>query len=68
VLEVDEEGSRAAAATAIVMGRGSRKRPLVERQKQFYAEHPFLVFILDVRHNVLLFSGCVNTLPDGVSS
>ncbi|MCL6613491.1 MAG: serpin family protein [Firmicutes bacterium] len=49
-VEVDEEGTEAAAATGIVMG--IKSMPLV-----FRADHPFLFFIRDRRSGCLLFLG-----------
>ena len=49
-VEVDEEGTEAAAATGIVMG--IKSMPLV-----FRADHPFLFFIRDRRSGSLLFWG-----------
>lgn len=58
-VEVNEEGTEAAAATAVGMvlcaGMGGPPpRPVV-----FRADHPFLFFIRDRRTNALLFSGRV---------
>ncbi|KAL8598852.1 hypothetical protein ACOMHN_015431 [Nucella lapillus] len=61
VVEVNEEGSEAAAATAMVMMM--RSMPVI---KPFTADHPFLFFILDRRANVVLFSGrLVNPPSEG---
>lgn len=57
-VEVNEEGTEAAAASAVVMVRAmapmatSRPEP-----KVFRADHPFLFFIRDRRTNTVLFSG-----------
>merc|ERR1711902_202832 len=53
-IEVNEEGSEAAAATAVVVGVRT-----IRRKKQFYADTPFLFMIYDFRHNVPLFAGKV---------
>jgi serpin B len=58
-VEVNEEGTEAAAATAVGMVlcagvTGPPPRPVV-----FRADHPFLFFIRDRRTNAVLFSGCV---------
>lgn len=49
---VDEQGTEAAAATAIVTKRGGRPR-------QFVADRPFLFVIEDVATGLVLFSGRV---------
>jgi serpin B len=54
VIEVNEEGSEAAAATAIIVGRAL---PNV-----FRAVHPFFFFIRDNRNGMIIFSGRLNKL------
>jgi len=54
-VEVNEEGTEAAAATAIV-SRCAAVRPAPE-PKVFKADHPFLFFIRDRKTNAVLFSG-----------
>jgi serpin B len=55
-VEVNEEGTEAAAATAVLMGRGA----MVAREpKVFNADHPFLFFIRDRKTNAVLFCGRV---------
>ncbi|XP_077987256.1 leukocyte elastase inhibitor-like isoform X2 [Glandiceps talaboti] len=51
-VEVNEEGTEAAAATAVVM----RKRSL-DMPAQFIANHPFIFVIRDNRTNAILFMG-----------
>merc|ERR1712154_114388 len=46
-IEVNEEGSEAAAATGVVVGVRT-----IRRKKQFYADTPFLFIIYDFGHNV----------------
>jgi len=53
-IEVNEEGSEAAAATAVVVGVRT-----IRRKKQFFADKPFLFMIYDFGHNVPLFAGKV---------
>jgi serpin B len=54
-VEVNEEGTEAAAATAVVIGlRSAPARPLV-----FRADHPFLFLIRDNRTGSILFLGRV---------
>ena len=57
-VEVNEEGTEAAAATAVSMPLlGFVMRPV--EPKVFKADHPFLFFIRDRRTNAVLFSGRV---------
>ncbi len=58
-VKVDEEGTEAAAATAVVMAtRGARpSEPAV-----FRADHPFLFFIRDTTSGAILFVGRVSSL------
>jgi serpin B len=53
-VEVNEEGTEAAAATAVVMNRKSAAQPV-----SFTADRPFLFFIRDLRTNHILFMGRV---------
>ena len=53
MIEVEEEGTTAAAVTVIRMSRRS-KRP---RVTQFNADHPFLFFLRDLDTGILLFQG-----------
>ena len=58
-IEVDEEGTRAAAVTrGMGGGMGTPPKPV-----SFFADHPFLFFIRDVRTGAILFIGRVMT-PD----
>jgi len=57
-VEVNEEGTEAAAATAVVMVRCLAARPRLE-PKIFTADHPFMFFIRDRNTNAVLFSGRV---------
>jgi serpin B len=52
-VDVDEHGTEAAAATAVVTRAGRRPpQPVV-----FRADHPFLFFIRDAQSGVVLFAG-----------
>ena len=53
MIEVDEQGTTAAAVTAVSM-RGSRSLRL---GLQFIADHPFLFFLRDLQTGMLLFQG-----------
>ncbi|XP_056618009.1 leukocyte elastase inhibitor-like isoform X2 [Triplophysa dalaica] len=55
-VEVNEEGTEAAAATGVVMVATSIQRPQV-----FNADHPFLFFIRHNPTNSILFYGCFCT-------
>ena len=56
-IEVNEEGTEAAAATAAIMMQ--RCAMPVQRPLIFNADHPFLFFISDVETKVILFMGKV---------
>jgi serpin B len=56
--EVNEEGTEAAAATAVVMKRFLAVRPY-EAPVVFQADHPFLFLIRDLRSGSILFVGRV---------
>lgn len=58
-VEVNEEGTEAAAATGVVMMTRAAVRRLI-----FKADKPFLFFIKDKRSNIVLFSGRY-TGPEG---
>jgi len=53
-IEVNEEGTEAAAATAVVVGLRTARR-----KRQFFANRPFLFMVYDFNHNVTLFAGKV---------
>ena len=55
VIEVNEEGSEAAAVTGIVIEVKS-----VIQDIYFRADHPFVFFIRDNRNGMILFSGHIN--------
>ena len=61
-VDVNEEGTEAAAATAVVMGRAAAARP--EPIVSFRADHPFVFLIRDIRTESILFLGRV-TSPRG---
>ena len=55
-VKVDEKGTEAAAASAVVMApRGAPPRPAAE----FIADHPFVFFIVDKSSGLILFIGRV---------
>ena len=53
-IEVNEEGTEAAAATAVVMARSIPPPP-----PTFRADHPFIFFIRDIKSESILFLGRV---------
>lgn len=53
-VEVDEKGTKAAAATAVSMARSRPPRAI-----EFTADHPFLFFIVDDATGTILFMGRV---------
>lgn len=53
-IEVDENGTEAAAATAVIMNKATSIGPGMEEIKEFKADKPFIYFIRDdVTHEVL---------------
>lgn len=56
-VRVDEAGTEAAAATAVVMGEGAGAPPAPPRV--FSATHPFLFLIRDLQSGMILFLGRV---------
>lgn len=61
VIEVDEKGTVAAAATAVSMRAGSARPPAEQQPKRFIADRPFAFFIQDARTGVVLFVGRLAT-------
>jgi len=59
-LEVNEEGSEAAAATAVEIRAGS-----APRVARFQADHPFLFLIVDADTDAILFMGRVSNPHEG---
>ncbi len=56
-VKLDEKGTEAAAATAVVMMTRSAMRP--REPKDFRADHPFLFFLRDTTSGMILFMGRV---------
>ena len=56
-VRVDEEGTEAAAATAVVGAEGTGAPP--KDQVEFIADHPFAFFVVDRRTEAILFLGRV---------
>ena len=57
-VKVDEKGTEAAAATA-VMAATAGAAPAPEEVKVFKADHPFLFVLRDTRSGLILFMGRV---------
>jgi serpin B len=55
-IEVNEEGTEAAAATAVIMTMGAAAP---EPMPEFRADHPFLFLIRDKKSGAILFMGRV---------
>ncbi len=60
-VEVNEEGTEAAAATSVTVARTSFQPPL--EQKVFKADHPFIFMIVDNKTGAVLFIGRIEN-PD----
>jgi serpin B len=56
-IKVNEKGTEAAAATAVVMDRGVSKPPPAE--VEFHADHPFVYFIVHPQSGMVMFMGRV---------
>ena len=56
-VDIDEEGTEAAAATAVVMSLMAMPDP--EEPKKFIADHPFIFAIRDIKTGTILFLGRV---------
>ena len=59
-LQVDEKGTEAAAATALVMAESSAPPP---PRIRFHADHPFFFLIRDNRSGAVLFMGRITQPP-----
>ena len=60
VIEVEEKGTEAAAATAVIMGLKSAYMPQLKR---FFANHPFIYYIWDSENELMLFAGRYVKVP-----
>ena len=56
-VDVNEEGTEAAAATGVVMARSAAARREAKEPPVFRADHPFVFMIRDNRNGAILFLG-----------
>jgi serpin B len=61
-LEIDEKGTEAAAATAIMMERAMIMQP-TEEPVEFRADHPFLIALRHKETGAVIFMGRVDEPP-----
>jgi serpin B len=59
VIEVAEESTEAAAATAVVIAPRSAPAPRPVTPETFRVDHPFLVYLVDDTSGAILFQGRV---------
>ena len=63
-VDVDEKGTEAAAATAVLMDAVDSSKPKSPPPATFHADHPFVFLIRDQRSGSILFMGrVVNPAP-----
>ena len=60
-IEVDKNGTKAAAATAIIMVKATSVQP-VKEPLEINLDHAFVYAIIDTKNNTPVFIGCVNSL------
>ena len=58
-VDVDEKGTEAAAATAVVMAPGAGREPPDLKKAVFRADHPFVFVIRENKTGSILFMGRV---------
>ena len=59
-VKVDEQGTKAAAVTEVVMVETTAAPDIQPRIVHFTADRPFVFVIRDVETNITLFAGAVN--------
>ena len=64
-IEVNEEGSAAAAITRAIM---MKSMPETIPDPEFAVDHPFLFAIFDIRNSIILFVGRVTHFLEGVTA
>ncbi|CAF0923171.1 unnamed protein product, partial [Didymodactylos carnosus] len=62
-IEVNEQGSEAAAATAVIFTRGRSSTIRHPPPVEFTCDHPFLFMIREEKRNITLFTGRFTTKP-----
>ena len=60
-IELDEKGTKAAAATAIAMGTASAEVPM-KKMKEVICDRPFAYMIVDCENDKPVFIGTVNNI------
>ena len=60
-IELDEKGTKAAAATAITMGTASAEAPM-KKMKEVICDRPFAYMIVDCENDKPVFIGTVNNI------
>ncbi|XP_054166440.1 serpin B4-like [Oppia nitens] len=61
-ISVDEEGTEAAAVTAVKLGKKSLDDESESEPIEFRVDHPFLYYIIDKTNGMIMFSGQINKL------
>lgn len=61
-IEVDADGTKAAAATAVEVTADCAEEEPVEEIKYVYLDKPFLYMIIDCKENLPIFIGTVNSM------
>ena len=59
-IEVDSNGTKAAAATVVVMSKGTG--PVREKIESVVLDRPFVYAIIDIETGMPLFIGAINSL------
>ena len=61
-IELDEEGTRAAAVTAIFMDKATAVAPEIRETKEVYLDRPFAFLIYDSENDQIVFAGKVTNV------
>lgn len=61
-IELDRNGTKAAAATLVAMNKASAMAPVEKKEYYVYLDRPFLFAIVDCENGLPVFMGAVNTL------
>ncbi|XP_048527841.1 putative serpin-Z8 [Triticum urartu] len=68
VIQVNEEGTKAAAVTMSCFWNPSAAPPILQRQVDFVADHPFAYFIVEEASHAVLFAGHVVDPGNGAAA